>query len=331
METRGRALYNLLRMNWLEDPSLPVEPWQVEDYRALSMEELFSRLSHLGIPMDEPHFAVYADEAQSPEDLADTLWAFEETQDYDKAYLLIFELWRRLVPEKQSLSIFCDHLDHLISLYDQQILEDDEELAEALTELERILDENADMGVDPHLLFKEISLYCAHDLESFIYDFAAEEIDQEQTLNASEIIEGFSPYISDQDWFEFLQLRLLASADPDEAEMMLARIIDEQKDQPDFELMLEIARFLVNRGAINYFIQTLRQARPHLLTEQDFQELLAITCQFYRLLDKDDEAEQTADILAKRQSIPLEKEISSQDPDIKDFYDLVEDLDWSEA
>ncbi|NGX27785.1 MAG: hypothetical protein K940chlam6_01723, partial [Chlamydiae bacterium] len=31
METKGRALYNLIRMNWQEDSSLPVAQWQVED------------------------------------------------------------------------------------------------------------------------------------------------------------------------------------------------------------------------------------------------------------------------------------------------------------
>jgi len=331
METRGRALYNLIRMNWLEDPSLPVEPWQVEDYRSIPTEELLIRLSELGIPLDQEHFLLYAEEAASPEDLTETLWIDENMDKFDQAYLIVFELWRRLLLGKQSLSIFCDQLDHLISLYDQDQLENEDELGDILTELERILDENADQGVEPHLLFKEISLYCAHDLESFIYDFAAEEIDHDQNLNASEIIEGFSPYISDQDWFEFLQLRLLASTDPDEAETMLARIIEEQKDQPDFELMLEIARFLVNRGAITYFLQTVLQARAHMQTEQDFQELLAITCQFYRLLDKDNEAKKTADLLAKRQGISLEKEIAENDLDIKEFFDLIQDLDWTEA
>lgn len=331
METRGRALYNLIRMNWLEDPALPVEPWQVEDYRSIPTEELFTRLSHLGIPLDEQHFLLYAEEENSPEELTDTLWVHEDLENFDQAYLVVFELWRRLLPTKQSLSIFCDELDRLITQYDQESLEDEEQLYEALIELERILDQNTDHGVEPHLVFKEISLYCAHDLESFIYDFASEEIDQEQNLNASELIEGFSPYITDEDWFEFLQLRLLEGTDPQEAEAMLARIIHEQKDQPDFELMLEIARFLVNRGAIAYFIQTLKQARPHIQTEQDFQELLAIACQFYRLLDKDSEALITGDMLAKRQQLPLEKEIHADDPDVKALYDLVQDLDWSEA
>ena len=331
METRGRALYNSIRMSWIEDPSLPVEMWQVEDYRMLETEVLFQRLSALGIPMDTQHFLLYAEEVGSPEELTDTLWVSENLEKYDQAYLLIFELWRRLIPSKQSLSIFCDQLDHLISLYDQEQLANEEALNDALTELEKLLDEHADQGIEPHLLFKEISLYCAHDLESFIYDFASEKLDHEQTLSASELIEGFAPYISDEDWFEFLRLRLLASTDADEAEVMLSRIIEEQKGTPNFELMLEIARFLVNRGATSYFLQTIRQARSHIHTEQDLQELLAITCQFYRLLDKIGHEKKIEELLAKRSHIPLEQEVSVQDSDIQDFYVLVENLDWSEA
>ena len=37
MQIERRALYNLMRMNWQIDPSLPAEPWQVEDYRVFTI------------------------------------------------------------------------------------------------------------------------------------------------------------------------------------------------------------------------------------------------------------------------------------------------------
>nr|NGX38577.1 hypothetical protein [Chlamydiota bacterium] len=243
MQTRGRALYNLIQMNWQEDSAFPVEPWQVEDYRSLATEELFSRLENLGISLDEERFISFAKNAASPEDLTETFWVEEEVEQFDQAYLLVFELWRRLLPEKQSLSIFCDQLDYLIDLYDQDLLEDEEILQNALSDLERVLDEHMDQGEDPHHVFEDVSLYCAHDLESFVYDYASEEIDQDHPMNASEIIDGFGPYITNDNWFEFLQLRLLANTDPDEADTMLARVIEQQKTRPDFELLLDIARF----------------------------------------------------------------------------------------
>ena len=52
MELERRTLYNLLRINWLVDSKLNVQPWQVEDYRALSLETLFHKLQKLGFFLD---------------------------------------------------------------------------------------------------------------------------------------------------------------------------------------------------------------------------------------------------------------------------------------
>lgn len=328
METRGRALYNLILMNWQEDPTLPVEQWQVEDYRSLSTKELFKRLMGLGIPLDEARFHSYAEASDSPEELTDALVVDEELDRFDEAYLLVFELWRRLLQEKESLSIFCDQLDYLINQYDQDQLDNEEALNNALTELERILDENVDQGEDPQTLFQEISLYCAHDLQSFIYDYSSDQIDHGRALYASELIDGFAPYITDATWFDFLQMRLLASVDPEEGEVMLERILE---DNPDFELLLEIARYLVNQGDVSHFLRVIKLARNLLETEQDFQELLAITSEFYRLLDREEESQKVFDILKQRQGIPLEKEIASNDKHFKEYFKLFEDLDRSEA
>lgn len=328
METRGRALYNLILMNWQEDPTLPVEQWQIEDYRSLSSKELFKKLKALGIPLDEERFHNYAEASDSPEELTDALVVDEELDRFDEAYLIVFELWRRLAPEKESLSIFCDQLDYLIHLYDQDQLENEEDLNNALTELERILDENVDQGEDPQALFQEISLYCAHDLQSFIYDYASDQIDHDRGVYASELIDGFSPYTTDSQWFAFLQMRLLAASDPEEGEIMLDRILE---DAPDFELLLEIARYLVNQGDVSHFLRVVKQARNLIETEQDFQELLAITSEFYRLLDQEEQSQAVFDILKQRQGIPLEKEIASNDKHFKEYFKLFEDLDRSEA
>lgn len=331
MKTKGRALYNLIRMNWQEDPSLPVEAWQVEDYRALDTDELFTRLEKLGIALDEQRFYSYSEEADSPEELTDTLWVDETFDRFDEAFLLIFELWRRLLPEKQSLSIFCDELDTLIDLYDNEQLENEEVLFSALSDLERILEEHTDHGENPQRIFEEISLHCAHDLESFIYDLASNEIDNDNPLHASALVDGFSPYISDKQWFEFLQLRFLANSDSEEADPMLARILEDQREEPNFELLLEIARFLISRGETPLFFEVIQDAKPLVETEQDFQELLAITCEYYRLLDREDEIQGIVEILKKRQGLNLEREIIESDKDFNKFFDLVDDLDRSEA
>jgi len=326
MEARGRALFNLLLMNWQENPSLDVEPWQIEDYRDVPLEELFSRLDKLGIPLNDEQFTLYAEKCGSPEELAETLWVRGDFQKFDRAYLLLFELWRRLLPEKQSLSIFCDELDVLIDQYDLGTLEEEEPLQNALSDLQKVLDEHADQGEGGTQVFREISLFCAHDLESFIYDYASEQIDEGEGIYASELVDGYAPYIRNQTWFTFLRIRLLDESSPDDAKEMLVGLLEHLREEPDFELLLEIARYLVNQGAIVHFRQAIHQARDWIRTEQDFQELLAISCEFYRLLDREEETHAMADMLKQRQGNTLEKAISVNDKGLQEYYQLFEGL-----
>jgi hypothetical protein len=175
-----RALYNLLRMNWLNEPTLSVESWQVEDYRSLPLPDLFERLKQFNIQLDRVSFIAYADECDSPEDLTEHLIGDRNlpTAQEDQVYLLIFELWRRLMSEKPSLSILCNELDHQIFLYDRHELDNPLALQDALTHFIEILDENVDEGIPPEQAFKLISPYFANDMETFLYDFIAEQIDE---------------------------------------------------------------------------------------------------------------------------------------------------------
>src|SRR3990167_219398 len=205
-----KALYNLIRLNAAEDPSVKAEAWALEDLRAVALEDLFLRLQRAGIQVDKTVFLQFADNCDTPEELTDLLLADEAQDDrYDAHYLLVFELWRRLLPEKQSLSIFCDELDHRIALYDQENLESDELVQDALANLQEVLDENADSGAGPADVFDVICDYCAHDLENFIYDYISDLLDGGNELYASELIEGFASYIADPVWFAFLRARLL--------------------------------------------------------------------------------------------------------------------------
>src|SRR5207253_733099 len=119
MDIAQKALYNSLRMSFLQDTEIFVEPWKIEDYRMLSFEELFLRLHKREIFVDKSTFISYANEFDTPEELAEWLAESEvATEDFDQIYLLIFELWRRLIPEKPSVSILCDELDYQIYNFD---------------------------------------------------------------------------------------------------------------------------------------------------------------------------------------------------------------------
>ena len=206
MRFKGKALNNLLKLSHSQDPQTEVKPWQIASYRDKPLEDLFARLSSLGMPLNQETFLTYAESSDSPEDLIDFLWLEEEEDEkHEEAYLITFELWRRLLPSKQTLSIFGDELDHLIDLYDNGELSDEETLQKALTDLEDILDQSADSGGKPEEVFQMVSQYCAHDIETFLYDYIIEQMDSKDEIYASELLDGFYDYVFGKSWFDFLK------------------------------------------------------------------------------------------------------------------------------
>ncbi len=290
-----KALYNLLRLNAAEDPSIQADSWEVEDLRTLSLEELFARLRKCNVQIDKNTFHQFADQCDTPEDLAELL--ISDGKKQDPLYLVIFELWRRLLPEKQSLSIFCDELDHRIALYDLGELRSDELVQDALANLLEILDENADAGADPEDVFIGICDYCAHDLENFLYDYVADLLDSGNSLYASELIEGFSPYVTEPLWFDFLRVRLLAYTDVGDANIAMHSLLENELELP---LLLEMLRFLSTTGEYSLFLLAAKKALSHLAMQEELIEFLNIAADYYRRLDEDDK-EQALQKIARQQ------------------------------
>jgi len=321
MELKGKALFNLLRLSWAEDPSKKVYPWQVENYRLLSEQEIYKRLRALGIALDAERFLVYAESAETPEDLVDCLWLNEEDSlGQDQAYLLLFELWRRRFPDRKTLSIFCDELDYLIEQFDKGDFQNDEKIQEMLTELEDILDQTVDQGGDPVTVFKTICDFCAHDLPSFLYDYIAEQIDLENELFASELLEGFHEFLISEKRFDFLRARLFVSTNPDEANMMFHNILENLLEEKDNDLLFEIIRYLVRQGDAPIFMKAVRQLLAELKTEAEFQELLAHVAEYYRCLDQEEEEKAVQNILVNRSGKTLSQPL---DPSDKGLHSLI--------
>jgi hypothetical protein len=301
MTIRDKALYNLLRINWLEDPSIEVQSWQIEDYREIPIGVLFERLRKLGISLTQDSFLKYSENYDTPEELTDFLWIKDEdAQEYDQAYLILFELWRRLLPEKQSLSIFCNELDHRIYLYDKKILPDEELIQDALGDLEDILDQSVDDGEAPGRVFKSIAEHYAHDLENFIYDYISDQIDAGNEVYASELLDAFYEYIDDQKWFDFLRARLFASTDFEDANSMLRRLLELLQESPDLDLLMEIVSFLVHTGDPQLFLDSAAQAVQLIKTEGDFQDLIGLAADYYRLLDNEEDCQFLQKVLKQR-------------------------------
>jgi hypothetical protein len=325
MEMNRRALYNSLRMNWVLDPSLKVQAWQVEDYRALPLGNLFERLEDMEIRLDKSSFVSYSDSFDDPEDLTESLLSdsSEDMNSQDQIYLIIFELWRRLLPEKPCLSILCDELDHQIHLYDQGQLTNGEGIADALANLQVILDENTDEGADPKEAFDYINSGCANDVESFLDDFISDKIDDCNYSYATELLDGFGIYVTDTKWFEFLRARIVAVSDPDEAVNIVKGLIHDKKQDPDLEFNFEVLSFLVSMGDRETFEHLIKQTVSLLEVEEDFQALISISADFYHRLDREEIEKALQLLLKERKKLNLDKEFDVRDPHFATFFNIL--------
>jgi hypothetical protein len=326
MDITHRALYNSLRMNWVLNPTLEVEAWQIEDYRSMPLDEIFEKLEDKKISLSKSSFLAYADAVDTPEELTDLLTSDSllDTPIHDQNYLLLFELWRRFLPEKPGLSLFCDELDHQIHLYDRGQVSNAESIQDVLANLEMILDQNTDQGTDPIETLKYLNSGCANDIESFLYDFISEQIDNENYSYASELLEEFSHYISDAKWFEFLRIRILAVEDIEEANILIGRLIKVISTQPDLAFNLELLSFLVGIGEKAIFHDLVKKTINLLKTEEDFQNTLSICADFYHRLDLDSKEELLQGILNKRKQLDPDQTFNRKDPLFLEFLTIIE-------
>ena len=322
MELERRALYNSLRMNWLRDSAVKVEMWQVEDLRPLSTEELFQRLHQLSYNLDAPHFISLADAYDTPEELTDELLAEADLshEDSDKCYLLFFELWRRLIPEKQSLSLFCDELDYQIHLYDIGQIQNVEAFQDIISQLLQILNDNADRGLSPKACMGTLLVQSANDIEQFLYDYLSEEIDQGNFRYAHDFVEGFLPFIQDKRWFELLALRLKVEQEEVDLEAPLQALIKRAGEEP-LEFYFEIMNFLAKHGDPKSFSLVAKKALSQLKTEEDLADFLSLSADFHHLLDDETKEKQFLDIL-KGRNRPMDAPFGGADPVVAEIKKL---------
>ncbi|HCJ83065.1 MAG TPA: hypothetical protein DHV52_01855 [Parachlamydiales bacterium] len=320
MQVCEKALYNLLRFNWLKDRSVSVLPWQVEDYREQREEELFGRLKALGLLLDEERFLAAAKEAKDPEELADRLWGKKEERA--QAYLLLFELWRRLLSERQTLSLFCDELDQHISLYERGIK--DGSLEELLSSLEDLLDSYVDKGEDPKKCFRMVSCHLAYNLERFLYEYIRDLIASKDETGASEWIDGFYDYISNPKWFDFLRIHLFAEVERHDTAVHLQRLVESLKARQDFDLLLEIARFLISFGQDPLFRQILSSLLEAAETDEEFNEILSRMLDYFCRLDQDEKGRVIEEMIRRRSCKEPQGKLDAEDPDLERLRNLLQ-------
>jgi hypothetical protein len=316
-----RALYNLLRLNWLNNPTMKVEPWQVENYDLLTIPQLFDRLKTLDLILDKLSFITYAEDCDSPEELALHLTGDREltANEEDHIYLLVFELWRRLVTEKPSLSILCHEIDEQIYLYDQGQLDQATDLQNALTQFIQVLDQNVDEGLSPSKAFELLLTYCANDVETFLYDFISEQIDEENETYALDLLDTFDVYLANNKWFELLHIRLSGYAGSKTSQKLIGQIIEKYLESSDLEFKLELLSILIERGDPATFHAVLKQTFPLIQIEEEWQDLLAIGIDYLHRLDQEESEKTLLQLVEKRKLVPLNSAFHKKDPDFKKF------------
>lgn len=314
-EIQRRALYNLLRLNWVSDTSIAAQPWQVEDYRKMSFDLLLDRLREKGFYLDKTSFLALADSVDTPEDFTDELMddSSANAEEQDQVYLLVFELWRRLKTEKPCLSVFCDELDYQIHLYDLGVNEGYESIQDSLANLQVILDENTDQGVNPNEAFKIVSEGCANDIEAFLYDFISEQIDNHNESYASELIDAFYGYVSKVKPFDFLRARIMAVSDADAANKLVRQIVQSDKS-PNLDFYFDLLAFMIQNGEEDLFQFIVKKIVPLLQTEEDFHDLLAICADFYHCLDREKVEQDILELQKQRSSLPEDASFGPKDP-----------------
>lgn len=316
MDIQRKALFNHIRMNWLADPSLDVAAWQVEDYRQLTNTELFKRLEKEGIKLHLPTLTSYAEDCETPEELTEKLLEERdlESDAEDRIYLLLFEAWRRFLPERTCLSLFCDELDFLINLYDSDELIHPDQLEDALSNLQALLDENTDLGNEPHEVFQTVSSACAHDLENFIYDYIFDQIDDDNDSYASELLDGFHNYVQDVKWFDLLQIRILFKHNPpQEGNTLLEQLIRHTAEDKDLEFRLEMLSLMIQGGERKDLIELVKKTIPLVNHEADLKELISICSEYYQRLDYDWEENALQELAKNHQDRPDDASVNSQE------------------
>ena len=314
MESERKALYNSLRLNWIRDPSLKVQHWQVEDLREANIDEIIDRIQTNGLPFDKFSFQQTAENYDSPEEMTETLLEDIDLpqEAFDRIYLSIFELWRRLLPEKQSLSVFCDELDYQIHLYDSGDIKNFEAFQDTINDLREILEENVDSGLSPSAAFLTLSRETANNIEEFLYDYIADEIDEGHYSYAADLIEGFYPYMSDKRWFDLLSTRIEVQDQGEEIESALQTLIKKVKNA-DLEFYFEVLAFLSKRGDRKTYSLISKKAIAQFETEDDLADFLALTAEFFHFLDDEINETKVLDLARSRNKIATSA-LSSNDP-----------------
>lgn len=209
-----KAFYNSLRMLG-SNVSRMSQDWKAADWRERELDGLFDELKQMGIVFDTSLFYQWAAHCETPEELVDFLSMEEEVETgeweeerKDRLYLILFELWRRLVPEKRSLSLVADEIDHVIFAFDSGKEFLDEEIENALEEWIRLLNRLQDEGLSVREALQAIEPYFAHCVPEFAIDFLLDVSERGESERYISLFEKVRPFLTSEPlWAKIIELK----------------------------------------------------------------------------------------------------------------------------
>lgn len=274
-----KALYSSLAM--VDRSKSTKKTWETREWRNQSLENLVSELHELGFIFDKKQFYHWAGECDTPEELFELAVGDEENdKKRDHFYLILFELWRRLVPEKRSLSIIADDIDHCIQAFDlnSPILESQVEAL--LGEWGRVLDSLRDAGRTEEEALEAIEPFFAHDVPDFVIDFLLDLLGRKEYAFAAQILEKVGTHcVREPLWIKFIELQLaLHDENVIEVRKKLGELVSAllTMEECDVELTLALCDIALELQKEELLVRLLEKLLPHLEEKEDFLAVLEL-------------------------------------------------------
>lgn len=293
----GRGYYNLLWLQKLRGLPVSAESWESKDYRKIPLETLWNELSSLSLYFNSESFTAFCAPLDSPEELIQILMP-EEGEEKNKVYLLIFELWRRLLPAKESVSIFADQLDRKIAAYEKY--KDDLELLSALNQVVDILESNTITDDPPEAIFERLCLYVAHDLESVIYTYIDSGLTDDSHLDSRLLlIDHFMPYVKDKSRLQFLRLKSMPVDFSYEREKLAEHIISSLQEKINIPLSIDLLFYFIEKRDKELFSEFFSFLISSVAEEKILVKLLDVLMEYHATFGRQEKQNQVYAFLQK--------------------------------
>lgn len=275
-----KALYNTLAMLHQNEQVPKGDLWKVQDMRTCSLEALFGELRRLRVNFDQKQFYHWAAACETPEELLELVLGEEEekSEQADHIYLILFELWRRLAPEKRSLSIIADDIDHCIDAFDREEEVEDAQVESLLSEWGRLLDSLRDTGLTEDQALRTIEPFFAHDVPDFVIDYLLEVTGRQEASFTSLLLEKMRSHCMRESlWLKFIELKLsLHEEDLIDVRKKLGELASSvlTSRECDVELTLALCDIAFELKKDELLVRLLEKLLPCLEEDDDFEAVL---------------------------------------------------------